>query len=111
MRAALVADEAVEALQTPHDALGRAADGKMKDYDAAFARLKKSGLGRRLRDLDSFESICYRQCAYAFEGCDYYSFPEVYEAVSAEDVRAFLFETVRPEQMAVSIIYPKGEAE
>ena len=79
--------------------------------EALFARLKKSGLGRRLRDLDSFESICYRQCAYAFEGCDYYSFPEVYEAVSAEDVRAFLFETVRPEQMAVSIIYPKGEAE
>ncbi len=79
--------------------------------EALFARLKKSGLGRRLRDLDSFESICYRQCAYAFEGCDYYSFPEVYESVGSDDVLEFLRSTVRPEQMAVSIIYPKGESE
>ena len=78
---------------------------------ARVLRIGEGPMRRRLRDLDSFESICYRQCAYAFEGCDYYSFPEVYEAVSAKDVRAFLFETVRPEQMAVSIIYPKGEAE
>ncbi len=78
--------------------------------EALFARLKKSGLGRRLRDLDSFESICYRQCAYAFEHCDYYSFPEVFESIESGDVLEFLRDTVRPEQMAVSIIYPKGDA-
>ena len=76
-----------------------------------FARLKKSSLGRRLRDLDSFESICYRQCAYYFEDCDYFSFPEVYASVTAQDVVEFLRETVRSEQMAVSVIYPKGGAQ
>ncbi len=77
---------------------------------ALFDRLKKSALGRRLRDLDSFESICYRQCAYYFENCDYFTFPEVYQDISAEDVLAFLRETVREERMAISIIYPKGAA-
>lgn len=78
--------------------------------EALFGRLKKSALGRRLRGLDSFESICYRQCAYAFEGCDYYSFPEVSESIGPADVLEFLREAVRPERMAVSVIYPKGEA-
>ena len=77
--------------------------------EALFSRLKKSGLGRRLRDLDSFESICYRQCAYAFEGCDYYSFPEVFEGIGSDDVLGFLRDTVRENQMAVSVIYPKGD--
>ena len=76
-----------------------------------FARLKKSGLGRRLRDLDSFESICYRQCAYYFEGCEYFTFPEVYETIEAQDVADFLRQTVLPEQMAVSVIHPKGGAQ
>ena len=31
---------------------------------ALFAQLKRSALGRRIRGLDSFESICYRMCAY-----------------------------------------------
>ena len=74
-----------------------------------FARLKKSALGRRLRELDSFESICYRMCAYFFEGCDYFSFPGVYESVTLEDVAEFLRETVRPERAALSVVYPKGE--
>ena len=77
--------------------------------DALFERLKKSSLGRRLRDLDSFESICYRQCAYFFEGCDYFTFPEVYDSIGKDDVLDFLKRTVRPEQMAISIIYPKGD--
>ena len=76
-----------------------------------FARLKKSSLGRRLRDLDSFESICFRQCAYYFEDCDYFTFPEVYASVTVQDVVEFLRQTVRPEQMAVSVIRPKGGAQ
>ena len=76
--------------------------------EALFSRLKKSGLGRRLRDLDSFESICYRQCTYYFEDCDYFTFPEVYESITAGDVAEFLRDTVRRENMAVSVIYPKG---
>lgn len=77
--------------------------------EALFERLKRSALGRRLRDLDSFESICYRQCAYYFEGCDYFRFPEIYADITCGDVMNFLRDAVRPEQMAISVIYPKGE--
>ena len=75
--------------------------------ETGFQRLKKSALGRRMRDLDSFESICYRICAYFFEGCDYLSFPGVYASVSLQDVADFLRETVCAERAAMSVIYPK----
>lgn len=72
-----------------------------------FRRLKKSALGRRTRDLDSFESICYRICAYYFDGADYFSFPEAYASVAPEDVQAFLTETIRPARAALSVVEPK----
>lgn len=72
-----------------------------------FERLKKSSLGRRMRDLDSFESICYRMCAYHFDGVDYFRFPEIYRSVTPEDVRKFLAGTVRPERAALSVVWPK----
>ncbi|MDR0890078.1 MAG: insulinase family protein [Oscillospiraceae bacterium] len=76
-----------------------------------FERLVKSALGRRMRDLDSFESICYRMCAYHFEGVDYFRFPAVYESVQAEDVQAFLSRTVQESRAAISIIRPKEREE
>lgn len=72
-----------------------------------FRRLKKSTLGRSTRDLDSFESICYRICAYLFDGVDYFSFPEAYASVTPEDVQAFLVNTIRPERAALSVVEPK----
>lgn len=72
-----------------------------------FDRLIKSALGRRTRDLDSFESICYRMCAYQFDGVDYFSFPEAYASVTPEDVQQFLAQTVRADRAAISIIRPK----
>lgn len=78
---------------------------------ALFERLKKSALGRRTRDLDSFESICYRICAYSFDGADYFRFPEAYASVTPEDVQRFLLETIRPERAAISIVRPKEDTE
>lgn len=72
-----------------------------------FRRLKRSALGRRIRDLDSFESICYRICAYQFDGVDYFRFPEAYASVTPEDVLDFLKRTVRPERAALSVVQPK----
>jgi len=72
-----------------------------------FRRLKKSALGRRTRDLDSFESICYRICAYQFDGVDYFKFPEAYASVTPEDVQDFLTTTIRRERAALSVIRPK----
>ena len=72
-----------------------------------FRRLKKSSLGRRTRDLDSFESICYRICAYHFDGADYFRFPEAYASVTPADVRDFLAATVCRERAVLSVVQPK----
>lgn len=62
---------------------------------ALFDRLIRSSLGRRTRDLDSFESVCYRMCAYHFDGVDYFSFPEAYASVTPEDVLQFIRQVIR----------------
>ena len=74
-----------------------------------FLRLKKSAVGRRIRDLDSFESICYRMCANFFDGVDYFVFPEAYESVTLEDVKTFMEKTVCRERMVLSVIEPKEQ--
>ena len=74
--------------------------------EALFLRLKRSALGRRMRDLDGFESICYRTCAYHFEGVDYFAFPEIFRSVTMEQVADFLERTVCQERAAISLIWP-----
>lgn len=73
-----------------------------------FRRLKRSALGRRMRDFDSFESICYRTCAYWFEGVEYFSFPEQFRSVTSDQVAEFLWRTVQDQRAAVSIVWPKA---
>lgn len=75
----------------------------------AFLRMKRSALGRRIRDLDSFDSTCFRMCAYHFCDFDYFEFPNIYEAVTAEELQAFLDRAVRPERCALSVIRPIEE--
>ncbi len=74
--------------------------------EALFRRLKRSMLGRRLRDLDSFESVCFRQCSFLFDGAEYFTFPEVCEAISMEDTLDFLKTTVVEAHSGLSTIYP-----
>ena len=68
--------------------------------------MKRSALGRRIRDLDSFDSTCFRICAYHFSGFDYFDFPGVYENVSREEVADFLRQTVQEARCALSVINP-----
>jgi predicted Zn-dependent peptidase len=77
----------------------------------AFLRMKRSAMGRRIRDLDSFDATCFRLCAYRMSGYDYFRFPELYDSIEAEEVRAFLEEVVRPERCSLSVIYPTKEEE
>lgn len=78
---------------------------------AQFERLKKSMLGRRMRALDSFESTCYRVCAYHFEGVEYLDYPRLFRMVSAEDVARFLRENVVSARATLSLIYPNETGE
>ena len=73
---------------------------------AAFLRMKRSALGRRIRDLDSFDSTCFRICAYHFSDFDYFRFPGVYADVTEQEVRQFLAKVIRPERSALSIVNP-----
>ncbi len=72
-----------------------------------FLRMKRSTLGGRIRSLDSFDSTCFRVCAYHFMGFDYFRFPEVYEQVRAEDVQAFIAQNITQQRCCLSVIEPK----
>ena len=74
-----------------------------------FLRIKRSTLGGRIRSLDSFDSVCFRICAYHFSGFDYFRFPEVYESVKIQDVQEFIKNTVTEERCSLSVIEPKEE--
>ncbi len=74
-----------------------------------FLRMKRSSMGRRIRDLDSFDSTCFRLCAYHFEGFEYFEFPEVYATVTAQQVLDFIARVVTKERCSLSIIHPKEE--
>ena len=71
-----------------------------------FLRMKRSALGRRIRELDSFDSTCFRLCAYHMSGVDYFCFPEVYLQVEARELQQFLAEVVRSDRGAVAVLYP-----
>ena len=76
-----------------------------------FLRMKRSAMGRRIRDLDSFSSTCFRLCAYHFCDYDYFRFPEIYETITAGDILAFLDRVVTAERCALSVIYPFEQEE
>ena len=77
--------------------------------DKAFQRMKRSAMGRRIRDLDSFSSTCFRLCAYHFADFDYYEFPRVYEQIRADEIREFLGRVVRESRCALSVVVPRKE--
>ena len=71
-----------------------------------FLRMKRSAMGRRIRDLDSFDSTCFRVCAYHFSAFDYFDFPGVYESVTREEITEFLRQTVTEGRCSLSVINP-----
>ena len=75
--------------------------------EALFLRLKKSALGRRMRGLDSFDSLCFRLCQAHFDGVDFWAFPDRYAAVTKEEIEAFLRQTVVADRSAISIVLPR----
>ena len=79
--------------------------------EEAFLRMKRSAMGRRIRGLDSFDSLCFRICAYHFSGFDYFRFPEVYEKLTRQDVQDFLARVAKPERCSMACIYPTSQEE
>ena len=71
-----------------------------------FLRMKRSAMGRRIRDLDSFDSIAFRTCAYHFSGYDYFCFPAIYQSIQAEDILEFIHRVVTPQRCCLSVVEP-----
>ena len=74
-----------------------------------FLRMKRSAFGRRIRGLDSFDSTCFRVCAYHFSGFDYFRFPEVYRSIEAGEIADVLGAVVKRERCSLSVINPLKE--
>ena len=75
--------------------------------EALFQRLKRSSLGRRIRGLDSFDGMCYRMAVSDFDGYDYFRFPELYDAITAENVQEMIEQSITAERAVLSLILPK----
>ena len=102
-----------ENIEAVRDAiLARAEEIAKQGVDAPlFERLKRSMIGRRMRDLDAFEGTCYRMSAYFFDGADYMDYTKQIRTVTRQDVEQFLRATVRKDKMALSVILPKNPKE
>ena len=77
--------------------------------EESFRRMKRSAFGRRVRDLDSFDSTCFRLCAYELSGYDYFNFPALYERIEKEEIQEFLRRVVRTSRCSLSVINPLEE--
>ena len=77
--------------------------------EKSFLRMKRSAFGRRIRGLDSFDSTCFRICAYHFSDFDYFRFPEVYRSIDAEEIVRFLETVVTQPRCSLSVITPLKE--
>lgn len=75
-----------------------------------LGRLKRSAIGRRLRELDSFAGTCNRICGYYFDGLDYLDFRACYDAVTEQDILRIL-SYITPENACVSVILPRQDNE
>ena len=74
--------------------------------EQTLLRMKRSALGRRIRELDSFDSVAFRVCAYHLSGFDYFRFPEVYGSIEESEILEFLQRVVTKERCALSIVDP-----
>ena len=77
--------------------------------EEAFLRMKRSALGRRIRQLDSFDGTCFRVCAYHFSGFDYFRFPEIYHSIEKEEIRTFISRIVTERRNCLSVIFPVSQ--
>ena len=77
--------------------------------ETAFLRMKRSAMGRRIRDLDSFSSTCFRLCAYHFSEFDYFDFPRIYRQIESGEIQEFLARVVRRERCVRGVVNPLKE--
>lgn len=79
--------------------------------EKTFLRIKRGAMGRRIRELDSFDSTCFRLCAYQLTDFDYFRFPALYQQAEAREICDFLKKVVTEERCGLSTVYPISQEE
>lgn len=89
-------------LQKEADRLIR--EGFDEDY---FQRALRSSFGSSLRGLNSFENIAVSLTEGCFGGFDPFRFPQIFDAVTQEDILNFLQDNMTADRAVLSEIVPK----
>ena len=76
-----------------------------------FQQIRKAEFGATLRSLNSFENVAVTLAENYFHGVDAFSFPEVFDTITKEDIEAFFRENIVEEHSALSVIRPRGDKE
>ena len=76
--------------------------------EADFRRLKKAAYGGMVSELNSFEHTAIELAQGHLDGVDYLTFPEVFQSITADEVREFIARWFTPEQSAMAVIEPGG---
>ena len=74
---------------------------------ADFEREKKCVYAAYLSDFDSTEDIAFAMTSYAYDGLDFFSFPEIIESVTFEYVNELLRKCFDDECFTLSVIEPE----
>ena len=74
-----------------------------------WERLVKGSYGAKVRSLNSFENLCVSQAQSFFQGVDFLTFAEVYDALTKKEAEALIEKWITAERTALSIVRPKGE--
>ncbi len=73
-----------------------------------FERCKKAAYGGMVSQLNSFENTAVELAQSYFDGVEYLTFPEVFQSITARDVRDFVARYLTAERHALAVIAPKG---
>lgn len=73
-----------------------------------WARLKKAAYGGRVRALNTFEHICVGLAQSHFDGYDFFRFPQVFDALTKENVEEAVRRWMTPGRAGLSVVRPKG---
>lgn len=73
-----------------------------------FRRLKKAAYGGMVSELNSFEHTAIELAQGHLDGVEYLTFPEVFQSITAEEVREFIARWFTEAQSALAVIEPGG---
>ena len=76
-----------------------------------YQRVCRANFGSTLKSLNSFENIAVSMAEGYFRNYDPYRFPEVFDAITPEDITAFIRENIVESRAALSVINPKEDSQ